>query len=704
MQNFNIDIYAQTINNLKKQINELQSDAEKAEKELSAKLQKVAQGPKEQDILEPYIKKLENNIKNIDLTVKQKNILKKLGGEFDYELFNDQVEDIVSDFKNVVKEYELEASQFDVEVPVFNITEKDKQMLNYKAPSILDEIKERLGMNMRQYEKYMKEKEKQRLQQYNVSNGGANFAKNIRNQKSEEFQEFSQETQGYQQLYQKQQDVRNNKNMPKTLLGVQSQPQEPAKEIKFQKTNLKPFNLDEHKSVFGNNYVEEKQQQKQDRLNQQRLNFAEFQSRKQEQEENKYIQISIDQETMKNQKKQYIAADKKPEKKMEVEEEDQGGVYINYSKNDKIQIKPLDKLRKEEQEQKEKILKEQQEKIEQFLLDQQQKQQKGQQLDRETIKEVLLEVLKEREQIQNQQIQFNQSNVRQQKQQNINSPSHLQDNYSQNESTVSKKQNEQKSQNQQFQNQQQSQQQQQQGEGQMATGFLNLINNTFAQLNSAINNRPIDQINENNENENFQQQQEQQQQQNQMRQDFVRTGQFSQQQQLQYPQFSQFQPYQQQFQQQFPMQFYQQPPQFMSQFQYPQPMVMPQIPQNFMNQYSQGNNQNQIQGQQKNQVTLDLDGYFKEFQLSDGGDSYINKSDISQFENQNNKSYAESIFNNNNESNINYSRSEGQVSIPDYYKKQEGDASYYKPEQSQDMDESQYTGNSQNISEGEVKF
>ena len=98
MQNFNIEIYTNTINNLKNQIESLQKDCELAEKDLEKKYERVAQAPKEKDLLEGYVKSIEKSVQSIDLEAKRKNLMRRLGGEFDYDEFYEKIDELHNDF------------------------------------------------------------------------------------------------------------------------------------------------------------------------------------------------------------------------------------------------------------------------------------------------------------------------------------------------------------------------------------------------------------------------------------------------------------------------------------------------------------------------------------------------------------------------------------------------------------------------------
>jgi CHASE3 domain sensor protein len=67
----------------------LRRDCVTAEQELEKKYEKLQNAPKEREVLEEYVKNVEKNVQSIDLEAKRKNILRRLGGEFDYEKFGE---------------------------------------------------------------------------------------------------------------------------------------------------------------------------------------------------------------------------------------------------------------------------------------------------------------------------------------------------------------------------------------------------------------------------------------------------------------------------------------------------------------------------------------------------------------------------------------------------------------------------------------
>lgn len=53
---------------------------------------------------------------------------------------------IIIILKNL-QDYQFDIQKYEIEVPKFHINPQDFKDFNYKAPSILDEMKERLGID-----------------------------------------------------------------------------------------------------------------------------------------------------------------------------------------------------------------------------------------------------------------------------------------------------------------------------------------------------------------------------------------------------------------------------------------------------------------------------------------------------------------------------------------------------------------------------
>jgi len=129
ISNLNIEAYTDCINTLKKQIQDLQRDAEKAEKELEARYKKLAELPKPSSIKknDPYYPLVESNpetaeevikqIRTIDYVNSRQIVMNKLGGEFDYDQFNEDVTNIAQEINEINSKFQEELLKFKIYVP-----------------------------------------------------------------------------------------------------------------------------------------------------------------------------------------------------------------------------------------------------------------------------------------------------------------------------------------------------------------------------------------------------------------------------------------------------------------------------------------------------------------------------------------------------------------------------------------------------------
>jgi hypothetical protein len=58
-------------------------------------------------------------------------MLRKMGGEFDYEAFQDSLSDLKTEVTQIKKVYFAQTEGFYIEVPKLEISEKDLKDLNY---------------------------------------------------------------------------------------------------------------------------------------------------------------------------------------------------------------------------------------------------------------------------------------------------------------------------------------------------------------------------------------------------------------------------------------------------------------------------------------------------------------------------------------------------------------------------------------------
>ena len=118
----------------------MQKDAEKAEKELQSrykKLSAVPSKPKSIKSEDQFFNLVENgpdaaeeivkSLKNIDLINSNKVVMNKLGGEFDYEEFVDEVNTTASSVKKIFDSMNEELEIYKIEIPdPLTMNENDK--------------------------------------------------------------------------------------------------------------------------------------------------------------------------------------------------------------------------------------------------------------------------------------------------------------------------------------------------------------------------------------------------------------------------------------------------------------------------------------------------------------------------------------------------------------------------------------------------
>jgi len=73
--------------------------------------------PKDEDFLKPIEENLLRNLNAINLEDSKNNVMKKLGGEFDYPRLSEFISDIMSDAKDIWKEYERDTVEYNIHVP-----------------------------------------------------------------------------------------------------------------------------------------------------------------------------------------------------------------------------------------------------------------------------------------------------------------------------------------------------------------------------------------------------------------------------------------------------------------------------------------------------------------------------------------------------------------------------------------------------------
>lgn len=69
------------------------------------------------NVYEPYQKELEQKLKSIDFVAKRKKIIIELEGEFDYEGFMDEIDNLKMEFTQTKKDFNFECSKFFIIIP-----------------------------------------------------------------------------------------------------------------------------------------------------------------------------------------------------------------------------------------------------------------------------------------------------------------------------------------------------------------------------------------------------------------------------------------------------------------------------------------------------------------------------------------------------------------------------------------------------------
>ena len=141
IQNFNLEGYTHHLNQLKKQISELQRESENVEKELRqrvTKLEKVNISPQfEAQLLEPYEKNIKLRLATIDLQETKKRVYEKLG-EFDYFAYEDDLNSLTAEIKEEMGNFDLICREYRISVPLLKLDQKEMKALDLRLPSILE--------------------------------------------------------------------------------------------------------------------------------------------------------------------------------------------------------------------------------------------------------------------------------------------------------------------------------------------------------------------------------------------------------------------------------------------------------------------------------------------------------------------------------------------------------------------------------------
>lgn len=119
----------------------MQKDADRAERELEQRYQKLNSMPKPTPRLkpnDPFYHVVEHghegsaeivkNLQNIDFQASKKAVLTKLGGEFDYDGFIDEVNSVTSEIRDIRSTLESDLQQYAIIIPSdIGLSEEDKR-------------------------------------------------------------------------------------------------------------------------------------------------------------------------------------------------------------------------------------------------------------------------------------------------------------------------------------------------------------------------------------------------------------------------------------------------------------------------------------------------------------------------------------------------------------------------------------------------
>lgn len=139
--------YEEVLSRLREQIEILQREGIKTQVKLDRVLMEKEGG---------YRETIEKQIKSIDFESSYNRILMKLGGEFDYNGFFEEIEGFKSDFYQEISEYKLNEPKIGGLMPSEEIIWKEKIKISEKT-SILDDFKRKIGYNEKMKD-FIKEK------------------------------------------------------------------------------------------------------------------------------------------------------------------------------------------------------------------------------------------------------------------------------------------------------------------------------------------------------------------------------------------------------------------------------------------------------------------------------------------------------------------------------------------------------------------
>ena len=145
LETFESESYLKNLNKMNRELRDLEQRSAKGQQELESRIDAVN---RRYNLVLPatYIDAIQKNIKNIDLLKAKESIDERLGGEFDYNEFQADIDKIIYEVKKDKDQYMLDMKQFDVYVPEKpSKADRDYFEQIQNAPSILDTLKQRIN-------------------------------------------------------------------------------------------------------------------------------------------------------------------------------------------------------------------------------------------------------------------------------------------------------------------------------------------------------------------------------------------------------------------------------------------------------------------------------------------------------------------------------------------------------------------------------
>jgi len=145
LETFESESYLKNLNKMNRELRDLEQRSAKGQQELESRIEAVN---RRYNLVLPatYIDAIQKNIKNIDLLKVKESIDERLGGEFDYNEFQADIDKIIYEVKKDKDQYMLDMKQFDVYVPEKpSKADRDYFEQIQNAPSILDTLKQRIN-------------------------------------------------------------------------------------------------------------------------------------------------------------------------------------------------------------------------------------------------------------------------------------------------------------------------------------------------------------------------------------------------------------------------------------------------------------------------------------------------------------------------------------------------------------------------------